>query len=359
MDKYKCTDCPSTFSTKASLCSHRSKFHKKKYSTIAVLNPNVKHAAHSSNDELNEDLEIVSEVASEGEPDGLDTMIKSQMDLLVPKPKKRKHESDSSDDEPAPKVQRNLSTDLSDDEGSVDVPKKKKLTKKRKRVSDSSDDEPAPKVHRKRSTPTDDYQVIMKKKTVKKRKRKVRRKRKYIKYTESDKIIAEKDEEIDELKDLLKKENRRVKLYLDQLRSIENGDDRTPIADILHNRVTLRQLNKINNIIKSGHADGIQLLIDDDEMLQTIQHLFVGLNSNVIPIANPQRIALTPEQKSFIRKFEAMDIVELRRYLEKNDGEKAIHLLRILGIINDSLKLMCKTYLKYVGNIESDNEYDE
>ena len=277
--------------------------------------------------------------------------------------KKRKRVSDSSDDEPAPKVQRNLSTVSSDDEGSVDVrvAKKKKLAKKRKRVSDSSDDDPPLKVHRKRSTPTDsdDYQIIMKKKPSKKRKRKVRRKRKYTKYTKSDKIIAEKDEEIDELKDSLKKETKRVKLYLNQLHSIENCDKRTPIEDILDNRVTLQQLNKINTIIKNGHADSIQLLIDDDEMLQTIQHLFVGLNSDVIPIANPQRIALTPEQKSFIRKFEAMDIVELRRYLEKNEGEKARHLLRILGIINDSLRLMCKSYSKYVGPLYRGSDLDE
>ena len=384
-----CEHCDRTFKTKSSLSSHKHRFHgdmASKRNVVAIVNtpeeiPSRQNPRKviTSEDERREreDIERVMNLSGSSSDSSISLFDDDKFSTSTKKRTRTPNSSDEeppskvsrklskkSDDEPAPKVQRNLSTVSSDDEGSVDgrVPKKKKLAMKRKRVYDSSDDDPPLKVHRKRSTPTDsdDYQIIMKKKPSKKRKRKVRRKRKYTKYTKSDKIIAEKDEEIDELKDSLKKETKRVKLYLNQLHSIENCDKRTPIEDILDNRVTLQQLNKINTIIKNGHADSIQLLIDDDEMLQTIQHLFVGLNSDVIPIANPQRIALTPEQKSFIRKFEAMDIVELRRYLEKNEGEKARHLLRILGIINDSLRLMCKSYSKYVGPLyresDSDNE---
>ena len=384
-----CEHCDRTFKTKSSLSSHKHRFHgdmASKRNVVAIVNtpeeiPSRQNPRKviTSEDERREraDIERIMNLSGSSSDSSISLFDDDKFSTSTKKRTRTPNSSDEeppskvsrklskkSDDEPAPKVQRNLSTVSSDDEGSVDVrvAKKKKLAKKRKRVSDSSDDDPPLKVHRKRSTPTDsdDYQIIMKKKPSKKRKRKVRRKRKYTKYTKSDKIIAEKDEEIDELKDSLKKETKRVKLYLNQLHSIENCDKRTPIEDILDNRVTLQQLNKINTIIKNGHADSIQLLIDDDEMLQTIQHLFVGLNSDVIPIANPQRIALTPEQKSFIRKFEAMDIVELRRYLEKNEGEKARHLLRILGIINDSLRLMCKSYSKYVGPLyresDSDNE---
>ena len=384
-----CEHCDRTFKTKSSLSSHKHRFHgdmASKRNVVAIVNtpeeiPSRQNPRKviTSEDERREraDIERIMNLSGSSSDSSISLFDDDKFSTNTKKRTRTPNSSDEeppskvsrklskkSDDEPAPKVQRNLSTVSSDDEGSVDgrVPKKKKLAMKRKRVYDSSDDDPPLKVHRKRSTPTDsdDYQIIMKKKPSKKRKRKVRRKRKYIKYTKSDKIIAEKDEEIDELKDSLKKETKRVKLYLNQLHSIENCDKRTPIEDILDNRVTLQQLNKINTIIKNGHADSIQLLIDDDEMLQTIQHLFVGLNSDVIPIANPQRIALTPEQKSFIRKFEAMDIVELRRYLEKNEGEKARHLLRILGIINDSLRLMCKSYSKYVGPLyresDSDNE---
>ena len=382
-----CEHCDRTFKTKSSLSSHKHRFHgdmASKRNVVAIVNtpeeiPSRQNPRKviTSEDERREreDIERVMNLSGSSSDSSISLFDDDKFSTSTKKRTRTPNSSDEeppskvsrklskkSDDEPAPKVQRNLSTVSSDDEGSVDgrVPKKKKLAMKRKRVYDSSDDDPPLKVHRKRSTPTDsdDYQIIMKKKPSKKRKRKVRRKRKYTKYTKSDKIIAEKDEEIDELKDSLKKETKRVKLYLNQLHSIENCDKRTPIEDILDNRVTLQQLNKINTIIKNGHADSIQLLIDDDEMLQTIQHLFVGLNSDVIPIANPQRIALTPEQKSFIRKFEAMDIVELRRYLEKNEGEKARHLLRILGIINDSLRLMCKSYSKYVGPLYRESDSD-
>jgi hypothetical protein len=200
MANFNCTECNRTFATKASLCSHRTKFHKNNSSTIAVLQPLSKvetvRTLHNSDDELDNNLEIVSQVdASENERDrlmmaqilNLSDSDSDSDDSIFPDDKthpntsnKRSRTLNSNDEEPAPKVQRNISTDSSvDDEGSVDIPvvRKKKLVKKRKRVSDSSDDEPTSKVQRNISTDSSDDEgsvdipVIRKKKLVKKRKR--------------------------------------------------------------------------------------------------------------------------------------------------------------------------------------------
>ena len=160
-------------------------------------------------------------------------------------------------------------------------------------------------------------------------------------------IFRDVVEEIVELQGLLKKEQSytQTKLYSEQLDSIKSGsNDMTPIEKILTNSVTLEQINEIRYLLKSGE---LQLILDDDHLVVTIQHLFMGFLEGVIPIANPQDLAFTTEHKEYMRHLEKMGIDEAARYLLENPKPLA----EIFFILDQSLKLMSKTYLQFIGPI--------
>ena len=167
-----CSMCNKDFSSKASLSSHRYKFHKGANDTTPIVNNEIyRHenkklvsldstsGESSTSDEtihpefdpeLDEGLEVVDEY---NKYDEVDRYIKHLRHL------KREHVSDSSDEEPEHKVPRKYYyNDELDDELEIideyndgdEVGKyKKHLRHKRRHVSDSSDEEPHPKVFRK------------------------------------------------------------------------------------------------------------------------------------------------------------------------------------------------------------------
>ena len=64
----------------------------------------------------------------------------------------------------------------------------------------------------------------------------------------------------------------------------------------------------------------------------------------VIPIANPQKLTFTDEHYAYMRALEKMDVSEAGAYLLENPTPLA----EIFVILDKSLKLMTKTYLKFV-----------
>ena len=73
----------------------------------------------------------------------------------------------------------------------------------------------------------------------------------------------------------------------------------------------------------------------------------MGFLEGVIPIANPQDLAFTTEHKEYMRSLEKMGIDEAAQYLLENPKPLA----EIFFILDQSLKLMSKTYLQFVGPI--------
>ena len=119
------------------------------------------------------------------------------------------------------------------------------------------------------------------------------------------------------------------------------SNDMTPIEKILSNNVTLEQINQIRYLLKSGH---LQPILDDDNLVTAIQNMFMGMLEGVIPIANPQKLAFTDEHYDYMRMLEKMDVGEAGDYLLENHKPLA----EIFYILDKSLKLMSKTYLKFV-----------
>ena len=167
---------------------------------------------------------------------------------------------------------------------------------------------------------------------------------------ERDAKIVELEKDIELLQYSLKKEIKRSKLHIAQLRSVEedNSTSTSPITRIIENRVTLNQINSLRHLLKSGHLEPI---IDiDREMIEIIQNLMLGLDKGVIPITNVQRLAFTPEHATYMNNVINMSFSEAGTYIRNNS-----HLLvEIFDIVDQSLKLLCKTYLKF-GAFDNDS----
>ena len=75
-----------------------------------------------------------------------------------------------------------------------------------------------------------------------------------------------------------------------------------------------------------------------------------GLDKGVIPITNVQRLAFTPEHGTYMNNVLNMSFSEAGTYIRNNS-----HLLvEIFDIVDQSLKLLCKTYLKF-GAFDNDS----
>ena len=342
---------------------------------------NSKHESDDSN------LTVVSEINSADEDD--DTSDEFAMNLNK---NKRKHVSDSSDEEPESKVSRRHKIDTDTDRSDTDNrdsdsdsnntdssdtdrsdtdssnehddgltrSRKKILTKtrKRKRVTDSSDDEREFKLQkiqnrnpkrRHYSYSSDEKQAEkISKFTVNKESRV--RANGICKLMEADvktqeRRVERRNYRISKLQKMLKKERSRVKLYSKQLDSIKDrSSGLSPIEEILNNKVSLEQINQVRLLLKSGN---LQPILDDDDLVLTIQHLFMGLLEGIIPIASPQSLVLTDEHTNYMRAIEKMGISESATYLLNNPRP----LIEIFVILDKSLKLMVKTYQQFIAPI--------
>ena len=74
----------------------------------------------------------------------------------------------------------------------------------------------------------------------------------------------------------------------------------------------------------------------------------VGLTYGVIPITAPQRIALSQDERNLVKQLENANTEDVRRYIRLH--EKSF--LKLFSVINDSIKLVSKTYMQYGRNVD-------
>ena len=417
----RCMDCSRDFKNKHSLRTHSRNFHRtappKTESTIAVVNRNYKHndkelmslgstSGESSDSdetihpefdsELDEGLEVADEYNADNEVDRHKRrhVSDSSDEELEPKgPRKdhfnstsdeldaeleivdeyndsdevgkyikhlrhkRKHVSDSSGEEPEAKIPRPDDADSTDADVDSDIkeperPRKKRFvkTRKRKHLSDSSDEEQTRKTAKFNRSPKRRHYSKSSDEEPKKKARRLPKKRSKThdeatmnaEIEMKDKKIEKQKDKIADLQHLLKMEKDRMKLYAKQLDSIKGTSNKmTPIEKILTNNVTLEQINQIRYLIKSGH---LQPILDNDNLVTAIQNVCMGMLEGVIPIANPQTLAFTDDHYDYMRALEKMDVSEAGDFLVENPKPLA----EIFFVLDKSLKLMTKTYLKFV-----------
>lgn len=136
----------------------------------------------------------------------------------------------------------------------------------------------------------------------------------------------------------------KIKMLEDQIKDLDNlrEDERKPtkLYSSVFNSVTIEELIKLRSLIVSNDFPN---LLKSRKMMSALNKLFTGLVYGVIPITNPQKIALTARQKIFIRKLEKAPINTARTHIIKN---KTL-LRKLFSIIDDSINLVTRSYHRY------------
>jgi len=114
----------------------------------------------------------------------------------------------------------------------------------------------------------------------------------------------------------------------------------SPLDRALNNSVTIDAINDIRHLISSKTLDPI---FDDEDKLSTIQKIASGMLEGVIPLSNPQNLAFTDQQKTFMKELENMELDEVSEHIKDNidDFNEVFHILDL------SLKLLIKAFDKY------------
>ena len=379
-----CEYCDRTYKNERSLSSHKYSYHRdmsSKPNAIAIVNSGIesrqnprKRIQSDDSDEIRKRNKINEKLldSTSGESSDSDSTI--DYDDEIGTTNKRIRIPDSSDEEPPAKIAR-----------------KKKFTKKRKRKrahDQSNDEEPEKKKPKKKHTvhkldkdpsnteeyvyvsDTDEEEIAK----IPKYKPPPRRKSRTPYYLND---LVKKDTEIRELKQqvedlreeirgfvgvkagceskiselhkllereqhLRNKEQEQHKLLAKQFEDHKENAvlEMTPLDKAVNNSVAIDQINDIRYLIKSGRIDPI---LNDENKLITIQQIVSGMLEGVIPISNPQNLAFTKNQKSFMRTLETIGLDEAKDYIEKNIQE----FLEIFEILDMSLKLVTKAFNKY------------
>ena len=138
---------------------------------------------------------------------------------------------------------------------------------------------------------------------------------------------------------------KKIDLFKKQIKEMEeldvDGDfEMNTLTNAVINSVTIQEFNEIRKLIQTGQLSRI---LRTKKHIQTLQTLFLGLIYGVIPITQPQRIALSENERHMIRKLENASIGTVRSYIQSNK-DAFIHLF---GVINDSIKLITRSYERY------------
>ena len=281
--------------------------------------------------------------------------------------------------------------DSSDEEPPAKIARKKRLIKRRKRkraADQSNDEEPQRKIRKKKPTvhshnrdpnDTDEYVYVSDTdeeeiEKIPKYKPPPRRKSRTPYYLND---LVRKDTEIRELKQQIEALREEIRGFVgfkagceskiselqkllereQHLRNMEQEQHKllakqfedhkenaiheiTPLDKALNNSVAIDEINDIRYLIKSRRIDPI---LNDENKLITIQHIVSGMLEGVIPISNPQNLAFTKKQKSFMKTLETIGLDKAKDYIEENIQE----FLEIFEILDMSLKLVTKAFNRY------------
>jgi len=108
----------------------------------------------------------------------------------------------------------------------------------------------------------------------------------------------------------------------------------------IFNSVTIAEFNRLRKLIAN---DQIDLILSGRKNILALQKMASALTYGVIPITNPQRVALSKREKDLVKKIENATVEETKRHLRKNVSV----FKRLFTTVEDSLKLVTKTFLKY------------
>ena len=112
------------------------------------------------------------------------------------------------------------------------------------------------------------------------------------------------------------------------------------LSKVIFNGVTIQELNKIRGLVSENK---ITQLLRGRKNIITLQKQFLCLIYGIIPITNPQRVALTDGEKNMVRSRENATIEEVKLYIQKNSNT----IRTLFSTINDSIKLVTDSYQKY------------
>ena len=335
-----CDFCDGTFKNGRSLSSHKYSFHQQKPSkdTIAfVSDPSDQNQGKYRSSEWNKILNSSPDVSDDDSDDSSESDATIDSDEYTnsfqPKMDKRKHQSESSDEEQPAKASKL-------------EPRKKRCTRrgkdprfssnnKRVYVSDTDDEELEKKRYRRsdREPSTDSTRF-------------------------RDRLLAlkKKNRNLNKKLDNLSGENRRLQKTLDielqqkelltkQLGQVKNGDfdGITAVEKALMNSVTIEQINDIRKLVKLGY---IEPLLEDEDKLLVIQRIMTGMLEGVIPISNPQEMAFTSKQRKFMHLLERVGVSEVRDTITENVQE----FYEVFEILDISLKMITKAFNQYGEN---------
>ena len=136
----------------------------------------------------------------------------------------------------------------------------------------------------------------------------------------------------------------KIKVLKDQLKECEEfGDgeyDLTKMSKKIFNSVTIAEFNRIRKLIANNQID---VLLEGRKNVLALQKMASALTYGVIPVTNPQRVALSSREKNLVKKIENASVDDVKKYIRKNVSV----FLRLFSTVEDSLKLVTKTFMKY------------
>jgi hypothetical protein len=117
----------------------------------------------------------------------------------------------------------------------------------------------------------------------------------------------------------------------------------TPLDKALNNSVTIDEINEIRHLI---NTDNLEAILMDDDKLSIIQKIISGMVEGVIPISNPQELAFSDDQKSFMKDLQNVGLDNIRELITDNVD----NFYEVFQILDMSLKLVVKAFNKYGQN---------
>lgn len=131
-----------------------------------------------------------------------------------------------------------------------------------------------------------------------------------------------------------------MRMQIEELQDAEDEYDFRAISSNVINSVNIEEFNELRSLISNGRVRDI---LRSKRFLIVLQKLFLGLSYGIIPITSPQSLAISPEQKTMIRKLENANSGTVKEYL-KNNMES---FLGLFSVIEDSLRLVTDSYRRF------------
>jgi len=165
-------------------------------------------------------------------------------------------------------------------------------------------------------------------------------------------VRTRQDAEITELEELLErekafraKEKEQSDLLAKQLEDCNKNviSEMTPLDKALNNSVTIEEINEIRHLMKTNNLEAI---LNDVDKLSTIQKIISGMLEGVIPLSNPQNLAFSKNQRSFMIDLQNEGLDNMRDLIIENSDD----FFEVFQILDMSLKLVIKAFNKYGQN---------